>query len=237
MTQDFFARSGFSTPLARQDRFLPIVSAHYPKDTPLRLLDVGCGNGEQLLNLVEHFPHSNGVGIDISAANIAAAVKNIPAPLNGRIEFFCADILSWDAPSFDAIISDSVVQNIPNGPYLLRRLAALLKPGALLLLTMPYDGLYNRSLWGLRRIARLLAGPSLERVLLRIALQLHPDWDIAMIRERLGYMYLLPYSRDGKAFRAQAQENDLRLAAAHALPHVSLAQPKHRMLVFRRDPT
>jgi 2-polyprenyl-3-methyl-5-hydroxy-6-metoxy-1,4-benzoquinol methylase len=236
MTQDFFARSGFSTPLARQDRFLPIVSARYAADAPLRLLDVGCGNGEQLFNLMRHFPKSEAVGIDISAANIDAAMKRVPPPDTARVEFLCADILSWDAAPFDVIISDSVVQNIPNTPGLLHRLASLLKPGALLLVTMPYDGIYNRLLWTLRRIARLLAGPRLEHVLLHIAQRLHPDWEISMIRERLGYMYLLPYSRDGKAFRVLAQEAGLRLTAVHALLHVSLAQPKHRLLVFHRDP-
>src|SRR5262249_1852724 len=138
MTQDFFARSGFSTPVARHDRFFPIVSACHALDAPLRLLDAGCGNGEQLINLSRHFPKSEAVGIDISAANIDAAMKRIPPPDSGRMEFLCADILSWDVAPFDVIISDSVVQNIPDTPRLLRRLACLLKPGALLLVTMPY---------------------------------------------------------------------------------------------------
>src|SRR6185503_19453754 len=89
---------------------------------------------------------------------------------------FVRGYLGLDAAPFDVIISDSVVQNIPNTPCLLRRLACMLKPGALLLVTIPYDGIYNRLLWTLRRIARLLAGPWLEHVLLRIAQRLHPDW-------------------------------------------------------------
>ena len=235
MTQDFFARSGFSTPADRQDRFLPLLSAHYPADAQLRLLDVGCGNGGQLLNLARHFPNCMAVGIDISAANVEGANARRLAQDAGRVSFLCADMLSWNAAPFDAIVSDSVLQNIPDGPRVLNRLAALLKPGGLLFAAMPYDGLYNRLLWTLRRAARLLAGPALERLALLVARRLHPDWDVAMIRERLGYMYLLPYSRDGAVFRAAARDNGLKLIAANPLPQASLAQPRHRMLIFRRE--
>jgi 2-polyprenyl-3-methyl-5-hydroxy-6-metoxy-1,4-benzoquinol methylase len=235
MMGGFFTNSGFSTSPARLERFSSALADNRAPDAPLRILDVGCGSGEQLLTLASHFPQSEVMGIDISSTNIEMATLTAARLGVARAQFVLADILTWQAEPFDVIISDSVMQNIPDGPALIRQLARLLRPGGLLMTAVPYDGLYNRLLWGGRRVARLFAGPMLEKLLLKVARRLHPDWDEALLRQRLGYMYMLPYLRDGAAFRILAKRNDLRLIDARALPHASLAQPMHRLLVFTRE--
>lgn len=92
-----------------------------PRETPLRLLDLGVGSGAILAALLTELPHAFGVGVDASPAACRVAAQNFAAlGLAGRAFVVCGD---WDAPvggRFDAIVS--------NPPYIASGEVAALAP-------------------------------------------------------------------------------------------------------------
>ena len=75
-----------------------------------RVLELGCGEGMNLLPLAERFPHSEFVGVDFSAAHIAVAEEASAAAGVGNARFECADLRSYNvAPgAFDYVIAHGV---------------------------------------------------------------------------------------------------------------------------------
>ena len=135
-------------------------------------------------------------------------------------------------------MTDSVLQTIPvDDRRLYGKLAGDLREGGRLLVSIPYDCLYNRVLWGIRRLAQALRGPAFEALVLAAAKRLHPDWEPDLLRERIPYFFMLPERFDGRAMRhALTETRSLRLIKAQDLPRESLAKAKHRCVVYRREP-
>lgn len=65
-------------------RQLVVDSIPAPKDAPLRILEVGCGTGSNLVRLARRFPQAEIVGIDLSADMLAIARKKLK-PFHGRV--------------------------------------------------------------------------------------------------------------------------------------------------------
>ena len=87
---------------------LDLALQRFPKDAPLKILDLGTGSGCILIALLSEFKNAKGVGVDISGGAIQVAQKN--AVRNGcadRAKFLCG---SWFEPvsenGFDLIISN-----------------------------------------------------------------------------------------------------------------------------------
>jgi SAM-dependent methyltransferase len=235
---DEFAGRTFTVPRQREGGLAAVVARHVDAGAPLRVLDLGCGTGGQVLALAESLPRARLTGIDISGPSIAAARKTVAGhPAAGRVEFAVADYLRFTGGPFDVVISETVLHAIPvETEALFAKLAADLVRGGLLVYTMPTDALYNRALCLVRRGARALRGPALDAALLAVARALHGRrWDEDLLRERIPYMYVVPFRWDSAALHARMAERwGLSVLATEPVPHASPAQFKHRLVVARR---
>ena len=82
-----------------------------------RVLELGCGEGMNLLPLAERFPKSEFVGVDFSTKQIAVAEAACAACGIGNARFVCADLRTWkpEGGAFDYIIAHGVYSWVPVG--------------------------------------------------------------------------------------------------------------------------
>ena len=79
-----------------------------------RVLELGCGEGMNLLPLAEQFPKSEFVGVDFSAKQIAVAEAARAACGIKNARFVCADLRTWKPEgAFDYIIAHGVYSWVP----------------------------------------------------------------------------------------------------------------------------
>ena len=235
---DLFAGRTFTVPRERRGRLAAVVARHVDRSQPLRVLDLGCGTGAQVLVLAEMLPRARVVGIDVSAASIEAArAARAAHPAADRIELAVADYMAFAGGPFDVVVSDTVLYAIPvDTASLFAKLARDLVEGGLLVYTMPVASWYNRALGVVRRLARALRGRALDAIVLAVARALHGrEWDEALLRERIPYMYVVPFRWDSAALHARMAERwGLPVIATEAVPHASPAQLQHCLVVARR---
>jgi SAM-dependent methyltransferase/methyltransferase-like protein len=93
-------------------RLLAISAA--PPDR-CRVLELGCGEGMNLLPIAERFPKSEFVGVDFSAHQIATAEAARAACGIDNARFVCADLRTWkpEGGAFDYIIAHGVYSWVP----------------------------------------------------------------------------------------------------------------------------
>jgi ubiquinone/menaquinone biosynthesis C-methylase UbiE len=100
--------------------------------TGSEVIDIGCGSGVFARELAERHRVT---GVDISAAQIELACRNVP-----EAAFIRADVLELELvpASFDAAVALFVVLHVPRGEHaaLLAKIARWLRPGGLFLATM-----------------------------------------------------------------------------------------------------
>ena len=107
-----------------------------------RVLDVGCGSGEQTLIAARRVGESGHVlAIDIAAPMVAATEKNASAAgLRNITTRVCpADALSAQPGSFDAAISRLVLMLVPDPVAVARAVLAVLRPGGAFSAIVPGD--------------------------------------------------------------------------------------------------
>jgi trans-aconitate 2-methyltransferase len=108
--------------------------------SPRRVADLGCGPGQLTATLAGRWPGAEVTGIDSSAEMITAA-RSQPVPAGAgpaRLRFEQADARDWmPAAPPDVIISNALLQWIPDHLSLLRRWAALLPPAGWLAFQVP----------------------------------------------------------------------------------------------------
>jgi hypothetical protein len=149
------------------------------------------------------------------------------------VHFERADYLQTQPGKFDLILADSVFHLIgAPAEAIFPKVAGELAEGGLLIMTLPGEYAYNSLLWCVRRTCRLLRCRALDSALLLVARLLHHGtFSTEELRERLPYMFILPPFQDGQALRTLLAALGLRLRHEEPVPHSSLAQPKHSLLV------
>lgn len=96
-------------------------------------VDIGCGPGNSTELLAKRFPGAIVTGIDSSSDMIEAARKRLP-----QLHFDIAGIEAWSAPGpFDAILTNAVLQWVPDHAALLPTLVDKLRAGGALAIQMP----------------------------------------------------------------------------------------------------
>ena len=107
-------------------------------DSPARILDIGCGQGDLVAELRVAFPHAELAGIDYSQAGVDSARKKVP---DGQ--FLARDLIA-DATvpaslagwATHAVCSE-VLEHLDDPLTLLRNSAGYLAPGCRLVVTVP----------------------------------------------------------------------------------------------------
>jgi trans-aconitate 2-methyltransferase len=124
--------------------------ARIQAEDPQLVVDLGCGPGELTVGLARRWPAAEVRGIDSSAEMIAAAqsvlaAESAGAPgrvpgdtLDGRLSFTIADATLWqpERPA-DVIVSNAVLQWIPDHLHVLARWAGFLAPSGTLAIQVP----------------------------------------------------------------------------------------------------
>jgi SAM-dependent methyltransferase len=111
-----------------RDRFTAIAgTAGWPYPTALEL---GCGTGFFLLNLMQAGVASSGQLTDISPGMVAVAVRNgerLGLPVQGRVAD--AERIPYDDGSVDLVVGHAVLHHIPDVAGALREVLRVLRPG------------------------------------------------------------------------------------------------------------
>lgn len=215
--------------------FLAAVAERIPAAPGQRALDLGCGTGDAALALAARMPGLHVVGLDLSRPNIDVAIARAgEAAARDRVQFAAADYRSWDGGSFDVIAADSVLHLIPmDDARLAAKLAADLKPGGLLIMTMPDGRPRNRLLVGARKIWRLMPR-AFDRLALRLARAAHPGEQQAVLADRIGYLRIVPERLHAAALASVLHDTGFELVESREWPSPSLFKLGHRLFVYRR---
>jgi trans-aconitate 2-methyltransferase len=105
---------------------------------PDLVVDLGCGPGRLTASLAGRWPSARVVGVDSSAEMIAAARSLDTGDVVARVRFVQADLREWtpDAP-VDVLVSNAVLQWVPDHLDLLPAFASWLAPGGVLAVQVP----------------------------------------------------------------------------------------------------
>ena len=232
-----FAEKTCTAPAGRSDRMRDIVLAHVPRDRAIRLLDLGAGTGSLLFRLAETLPAADLSGVDVSSANVRAAVaQQAGRTVAAHIRFETVNYLDYSAEPFDAIVADGVLHLIPGDTTtLIEKLANDLRPGGMLFCNMPFDCAYNRIFAVVRRGLRIVRSPWLDTLILRVGRLLHGrEMDDNRLGERVEYLYIPPARMMNRTLKSVAASAGLRVLTEYSMESTSLAQLRHRVTVFVR---
>lgn len=83
--------------------------AHYGLQPGMRVLDVGCGKGFLVKDLMLEQPGIEAFGLDVSLY----ALRHAPEDLIGRLHLGSADELPFPDASFDYVVSLNTIHNLP----------------------------------------------------------------------------------------------------------------------------
>jgi len=231
----------FQTPLNRCVFMVRTARRRFVPHARIRITDIGCGTGNQIFELSKAFPYADCIGVDISQENIAAAERRRKTEYRGkRIRFQAADYMSFnDAPS-NLIISDSTLHNIDTPPdQLFLKITNDLTDGGVLIITTPYECVYNRLLWAARRILKALPRAVTNRLVLVVGQRIYGKrFSLEMLRERVPYMYMIPnFCSKPNLHRRLAVCFNLFLVQERRVAHAGVGHPKHKLLVFEKQKT
>ncbi|MEO5602531.1 MAG: class I SAM-dependent methyltransferase [Cyclobacteriaceae bacterium] len=110
-----------------RSKSLERLTAHLRKDSDIKILDVGCGNG-WLSHHLSSVSRSEVIGVDINEIELIQGARVFGETKN--LFFVYMDILAGKMPysHFDYIILSSSIQYFVNLPLLLQELRSLLRP-------------------------------------------------------------------------------------------------------------
>ena len=118
-----------------EERTRPVrdLLAQVRHDGAKTAIDLGCGPGNSTEELLRRFPDADISGIDNSPDMIAAAKARLPA-----LSFDIADLNNWQGGArYDVILSNAVIQWLPNHDVLLPHFMSRLVPDGVLAIQIP----------------------------------------------------------------------------------------------------
>ena len=144
------------------------LTARIAAEAPSAVVDLGCGPGTLTAALARRWPGAEVRGIDSSAEMIEAA-RARPDVGGGRLSFALGDVRDFTPDGdVDVIVSNAVLQWLPDHLAVVSRWAGFLRPGGWLAFQVPanFDQPSHRAIQDLAasdRWRRLLAGIRLNR--------------------------------------------------------------------------
>jgi trans-aconitate 2-methyltransferase len=122
----------FAAPRARP--FVDLI-ARIPTTDPATVVDLGCGPGTMTALLARRWPGAAVIGIDSSREMVEQAERE---PAAAGIAFEVGDVRDWQPSApVDVVVSNAVLQWVPDHLPLLSRLVASLAPGGVLAFQVP----------------------------------------------------------------------------------------------------
>ena len=94
------------------------------KAQPKIMLDLGCGTGDMVKQILEKEPDIQVCGLDIAENMVKKAAYNIP---DGDIRLGDAEDIPWENEKFDLIVCNSSFHHYPNPKRALREMRRVLK--------------------------------------------------------------------------------------------------------------
>lgn len=111
-----------------RDRPFFDLTARITAATPRAVVDLGCGPGPLTHSLAERWPDAHVSGLDLSADMIEKARKEQQAP---NLNFEIIDATTWvPEPETDVLVSNAMLQWIPEHRELIAKWLEALAPGA-----------------------------------------------------------------------------------------------------------
>ena len=114
-----------------RDLFDATVPAEELRDLPYdRALELGCGSGFFLLNLIQAGVARRGSVTDLSPGMVKVATRNgenLGLEIDGRVAD--AEGIPYDDDTFDLVVGHAVLHHIPDVELSLREVVRVLKPG------------------------------------------------------------------------------------------------------------
>ncbi len=105
---------------------------------PLRILDLGCGQGDFLGEARLRFPDSELAGVDLSSAGLELTRQRVPGASLFRADFAGPDPLPAELRAFAThLVCSEVLEHLDEPQELLRKVAPALAPGGELVVTVP----------------------------------------------------------------------------------------------------
>lgn len=112
--------------------------AALPLNRPLEILDAGCGSGRNMVDLADF---GNVTGLELAEASVAKArSRRVGEIVQGSL----LEPLPFADGRFDLAVSFDVIEHLDDDRHALRELRRVVRPGGLLLLTVPaYQWLWS----------------------------------------------------------------------------------------------
>jgi trans-aconitate 2-methyltransferase len=107
------------------------LTARIGAEHPRRVVDLGCGSGELTVALAERWPEAQVRGLDASPEMIDGA------PRDGRVGFAVKRAQDFDATGIDVLVSNAVLQWVPDHLALLARWAHEIAVGGWIAFQVP----------------------------------------------------------------------------------------------------
>jgi trans-aconitate 2-methyltransferase len=119
-----------------------LLARVHPDTAPRRILDLGCGPGNSTAPLRQRWPDAHITGLDNSPEMLDAARLEHSGPNpggTGTTDYSYADAATWDpaVESPDLVISNALLQWVPDHTAVLARWARALPPGGVLAFQVP----------------------------------------------------------------------------------------------------
>lgn len=124
----------------------------------VRIVDVGCGTGEQTLGMARAFPEAEVSGVDFNAASVDRAGE-FAAKYGLRVPFQTGDLLGTmpDLGDPDILVMIGVLGHLSDRVAALQRLAEVTRPGTMML-AMLYGSFGHAERLRVREALEILAG-------------------------------------------------------------------------------
>ena len=199
------------------------------------VIEIGCGTGDLVFALEALRPQWRMRGLDISTVNISTAASRGRADRKSDApQFVAADYLSWPTMPVDVLLSDGVLHLVAgDDDELAAKLARDLRPGGLLIMTMPDDGIDNRLRLVLRRLWSRLPR-AFDHLAVAMAGIIYPREPKSLLRERASYLRILPPRLFSDALARHLSAQGLLLIEDGPWPNSSALKLRHRFFMLQR---
>lgn len=171
------------------------LEKYIPRDKEITILDLGCGNGAIIGEMMKINPDAEYIGIDTSYSKIEEARMNLPSATFHAIgdgEYY--PLLQ---NSVDFIFCSEVIEHILDVGHAFSEMSRVLKPKGKVLITTPYHGVIKNILIALFNFEEHynINGPHI-RFFTQEAL-FSCMWEVGIEPEEYGYygrFYPIPFS-------------------------------------------